>query len=158
VTTHRGFVTKHLEPWLQLAEEELSSFCDEDDGFTSDDVASNSFRLSMLKSGYYTSSSVPLWKELETSARLALSNKRSETRKLNGNGKQRQSENTPHIADCEGVSMKIDEESLGDIAEGHQSSSSSCSSTVFPLKQSGSSGSFDTGIFSKKAKQWLEEM
>jgi hypothetical protein len=152
-------VTKHLEPWLQLAEEELSSFCDEDDGWTSDDVASSSFRLNMLNSGYYTSSSVPLWKELETNARLEISNKRNKTRKLNENRNQRQSENNPHIADCEGVSMEIDEESLDNVAEGYQSSSSSsCSTTMIPVKRSGSSGSFDTGIFSKKAKLWLEKL
>jgi len=158
MTTHRSFVTKHLEPWIQLAEEELSSFCDEDDGFPSDDEASSSFRLNVLNSGYDTSSSVPLWKELETSARLALSNKRSETRKLNGKGKQPQSENTPHIADREGVSMEIDEESLGNIAEDYQSSSPSCSSTMFPVKQGGSSGSFDTRISPKKAKQRLKKL
>ncbi|KAF2678996.1 hypothetical protein K458DRAFT_394405 [Lentithecium fluviatile CBS 122367] len=60
VTTYRNFVIKHLEPWLQLAEEVLGPLCDDDDGWSSDDVESISFGLSMLDSGYNKSPSVPL--------------------------------------------------------------------------------------------------
>ncbi|KAF1952880.1 hypothetical protein CC80DRAFT_596299 [Byssothecium circinans] len=80
-TTHRDFVVKHLEPWLQLAEEELESLCDDDSGCTSDDIASPSFRLHMLEHGFYKSPSEPLWKELEDAARSARSNKRTKRRR-----------------------------------------------------------------------------
>src|SRR5437667_6392851 len=99
VTTHRDFVIKYLEPWLQLAEEELESICDDDNGWTSDDVASPSFRLHMLDTGYYKSSSVPLWKELEDAARLARSDKRNETRMTKRNERRRKAEeNMPNNA------------------------------------------------------------
>jgi hypothetical protein len=107
VTTHRDFVIKHLEPWLQLAEEELDSFYNNDDGWTYDDVVSTSFRLNILKSGYHTSSSVPLWKELEEAARLELSNKRNKTREFNRNGKRRTSKGNAVILD-EDASMEVD--------------------------------------------------
>ena len=110
VTTHRDFVIKHLEAWLQLAEEELDSFCDNDDGWTSDDVASPSFTLRMLNSAFYTSSSVPVWKELEDAAKSARSNKRNETRESSRNGKGRKSEenmqNNASVPDNEGDPME----------------------------------------------------
>lgn len=92
VTMHRDFVIKYLEPWLQLAEEELESICDDDNGWTSDDVASLSFRLHMLDTGYYESSSVPLWTELEDAAPLAQSDKRNEARKAKTNERRRKGE------------------------------------------------------------------
>lgn len=106
VTKHRDFVIKHLEPWLQLAEEELSSVCNDDDGWTSDDINSPSFRTRMLESAFYTSDSVPLWKELEDDARWARSNKRNETRESNkkkkrkkGKGNKQNDTSAPIVVD-----------------------------------------------------------
>jgi len=92
VTKHRDFVIKHLEPWLQLAEAELESVCDDDDGWESDDIASPFFSWDMADFGYFKSSSVPLWKELEDAAQLAISTKRNETRKTQRNKRKRTAE------------------------------------------------------------------
>jgi hypothetical protein len=92
VTKHRDFVIKHPEPWLQLAEEELDSVCDDNDGWGPDDLASPSFRKQILNSGYYKSQSVPLWKELEDAAQLVISTKRNETRNTQRNKRKRTAE------------------------------------------------------------------
>lgn len=83
LTTHRDFVIKHPEPWLQLAEEELAIFCDDEDDWRSDDVASPSFAPDMLEFGFFQSFSAPLWKDLEDAARSTRSDKRNETRRKN---------------------------------------------------------------------------
>jgi len=99
VTTHRDFVLKHLEPWLQLAEEELGSVCDNVKCCTPDDIASPLFRAHMLNSGYYKSSSMPLWEELEIAARVAQSAKRNESRQTESNKRRRKAEGDIHLED-----------------------------------------------------------
>jgi len=107
VTTHRDFVIKHLEPWLQLAEEELDSFCN-DDGWTENEILSSSFRLSMLNSRNHTSRSMPLWKELEEAARLELLDKRNKTREFNRNAKRRTSDENAVILDEDALMEEVD--------------------------------------------------
>jgi hypothetical protein len=65
VTTHRDFVIKHLEPWLQLAEEELPLVRNIGDGCTPDDLESLALTVNMLERAYSRNASMPLWKELE---------------------------------------------------------------------------------------------
>ena len=165
VTAHRDFVTKHLEPWLQLAEEELAPFCEEDDGWTSDDIAPDSLTMRKLGSRFYTSSSVPLWNELRMTAQVELSIKRNETKRLNKSQKQQLSERNTHVIDDNGDSMltdddistEIDTESLGDDMEGCQPPACYPTSTI-PAKRDAPSDSFDLGVSQKKAKLWLENL
>jgi hypothetical protein len=53
----------------------------------------------MLNDGYFESSSMPLWRELQDAARLVQCTKRNESRKTNRDERRRKAEeNLPNVA------------------------------------------------------------
>jgi hypothetical protein len=82
ITTHRDMVKKHLEPWLRRAESDLANQ-DTSIKWSYRACMSKWFRWELLEKGFFTSSKIPRWKELQVAATAAQSLKRSKTSNLN---------------------------------------------------------------------------